>query len=264
MENNLNLKINNNETSSNFEYEQVSNPIESTVNTSISEITAYSQIMDKPKYDTDIAQIIEVVRILNNVAPISMPEYNFNIDEINGEHYYKPDGTLLLVRNIDNDVIRDYYYNPHYTDRKYSVSRIMEHDRTTGKLKLKIERTTNSSRCLKTSVAIFDEKISNKYVIINLTEDGIVSNFSEFSGNDKSFKTLFRNTHNYKPVRFIEGKNNKTSGFEMVDCLFTENGNVARIRRYTSKQEINIDYTETQKKVTVKNIKKPFKDRFKG
>ena len=246
------------------EIEQLSNPMKSAVNTSANEITTYSQIVEKPKYDNDIAQIIEVVRILNNVAPITMPEYNFNIDEINGELYYKPDGTLLFIRDFDNDIIRDYYYNSDYIDRNYSVARIMEHDKTTGRLRVKIEPIVRAGSRLKTSIAIFDEKISNKYVIIHLSEGGVVNNFSEFSGNGKSFKTLFRNIYNHKPVRFIEGKDNKAVGFEMVDCLFTESGNVARIKRYNSKQEINIDYTDNQKKITVKNIKKPFNDRFKG
>ncbi len=171
---------------------------------------------------------------------------------------------MLFIRYFDNDVIRDYYYNSDYTDRKYSVSRIMEHDKTTGRLRVKIEPVVRPENRLKTSITIFDEKNSNKYIIIHLSEGNVVNNFSEFSGNGKSFKTLFRNVHNYKPVRFIEGKDNKDIGFEMIDCIFTENSDVARIRRYNSKQEINIDYTDNQKKVTVKNIRKPFNDRFKG
>ncbi len=261
---NLNSKISDIEITETTEIEQLSNPMKSVTNTSAGEIATYSRILERPKYDYDIAQIVEVVRILNNVAPITMPEYNFNIDEINGEHYYKPDGTLLFIRDFDNDVIRDYYYNSDYTDRKYSVSRIMEHDKTTGRLRVKIEPVVRPENRLKTSITIFDEKNSNKYIIIHLSEGNVVNNFSEFSGNGKSFKTLFRNVHNYKPVRFIEGKDNKDIGFEMIDCIFTENSDVARIRRYNSKQEINIDYTDNQKKVTVKNIRKPFNDRFKG
>ena len=57
-------------------------------------LTSYSQSLPRQRYDEDIAKIVEVVRILNNLAPLRMPEYNFNLNEINGEHYYKPDGTL--------------------------------------------------------------------------------------------------------------------------------------------------------------------------
>lgn len=233
--------------------EQSSNPINAGLNDTKTDLKNYSQTFSHHGYDEDIAKIIEIVRILNNMAPIRMPEYNFNIDEINGERFYKPDGTLLLVRDFDINVIRDYYYNPAYTDAKYSVSRILEHDKNTGRLKVKIEPITRSGSRLKTSIAIFDEKINKKYTIIQLSEGGIVNNISEFSGDGKSFRTLFRNVRNFKPVRYLEGKDNKDGAFEMVDCLFTESGEVARIKRYTNKKEIRIDYSENKKFVTIKS-----------
>lgn len=234
--------------------EQLSNPMKSDTNLSHNNLKQYNQTTARSGYDEDIAQIVEIVRILNNMAPIRMPEYNFNIDEINGEHFYKPDGTLLLVRDFDSDVIRDYYYNPNYEDRKYSVSRILEHDKNTGRLRVKIEHISRAGSRSKTSIAIFDEKINRKYTIIQLSEGGIVNNISEFAGDGKSFQTLFRNINNFKPVRYLEGRDNKETGFEMIDCLFTESGNIARIKRYNKKREINIDYTGSQKSITVKTI----------
>lgn len=234
-------------------FEQASNPLRAYADTAKKDLTNYSQTIPRPKYDGDSAQIIEIVRLLNNMAPIRMPEYNFNIDELNGERFYKPDGTLLLVRDFDSDVIRDYYYNPQHTDKKYSVSRILEHDKNTGRLKVKIEPMTRPGSRLRTSIAIFDEKINNKYIIMQLTEDGIVSNFSEFSGEGKSFKTLFRNVNNFKPVRYLEGKDNKKTGFEMLDCLFTDSGDIARIRRYNNSKEIDINYSDTKKNITIKS-----------
>ncbi len=234
-------------------FEQISNPLRAYADTSKKDLTNYSQTVPRPKYDGDTVKILEIVRILNNMVPIKMPEYNFNIDEINGERFYKPDGTLLLVRDFDSDVIRDYYYNPNYTDKKYSVSRILEHDKNTGRLKVKIEPITRKGSKLTTGISIFDEKINNKYTIIQLSDGGVVSNMSEFSGEGKSFKTLFRNINNFKPVRYLEGKDNKNTGFEMLDCLFTESGDIARIRRYTNNKEININYSDTQKNITVKS-----------
>ena len=38
----------------------------------------------------------------------------------------------------------------------------------------------------------------------------------------------------------------------MVDCLFNNNGEVVRIKRYSNKREVNIDYTDNKKNITVK------------
>ena len=88
---------------------QASNPMSAKKSDSDLALTDYSHSIPRQQYDKDMAEIIEIVRILNNMAPVRMPEYNFNLDEINGERYYRPDGTLLLVREYDSDVIRDYY-----------------------------------------------------------------------------------------------------------------------------------------------------------
>ena len=90
---------------------QASNPLSLQVLNNNSALSNYTQSMARPKYDKDIVEIIEIVRILNNLAPLKMPDYNFNIEEINGEHYYKPDGTLAEV--YDNGALIS---QPLYTD----------------------------------------------------------------------------------------------------------------------------------------------------
>ncbi len=210
-------------------------------------LSDYSQEIPRPKYDKDISDIIEVVRILNNLAPLRMPIYNFNLDEINGEYYYKPEGSLLLVREEDTDLIRDYY-----ADENNNVNRILEHDKKSGRLRVKVEPVTRAGSRIKVSITIFDSKINNKYTLIQLSEGGVVNNITEFTGKGKSFQTLFRNIDNFKPARYLEGKDDPEAGFTMIDCIFDAEGNVARIKKYTNKREINIDYTTDKKSVSVK------------
>ncbi len=210
----------------------------------------YTQSLPRNTYDNDMAELLEVVRILNNMAPIRMPVYNFNANEINGDIYYKPDGSLLLIREYDSDIIRDYYISQHNPNL---IDRILEHDRISGRLRTKIEQNPRQSSRSKYNITIFDEKINKKYTLMQLAEDGIVNNITEFSGKGQAFKTLYRNPENLKPARFIEGKDVNNKGFEMVDCIFDNNGNIARIKRYSSKKEINIEYTDDRKNITIKN-----------
>ena len=230
---------------------QSSNPLSSRIGNSELALENYSQTFSRKQYDQDIINIIEVVRILNNLAPERMPEYNFNIDEINGERYYRPDGTLLLVREWDSDVVRDYYAINSDEQSEYTVSRILEHEKTSGRLRTKIEPITRKGSRLKTNITIFDLKVNNKYTIIQLSEGGLVNNISEFTGKGKSFQTLFRNINTLKPARYIEGKDDPEKGFEMIDCLFDYEGHVARIKRYLNKKEVRIDYTKDTKNITV-------------
>ena len=88
---------------------QLSNPLTEIKSNAGLALTDYSQTISRKIQDKELTEILEVVRILNNMAPIKMPEYNFNIEEINGEHYYRPDGSLLLIREYDSNIIRDYY-----------------------------------------------------------------------------------------------------------------------------------------------------------
>lgn len=230
---------------------QASNPLHAQVDISKeTALSGYSTSMQKPKFDKDLTDILEVVRILNNMAPIRMPVYNFNLDEINGDYYYRPDGTLLLAREYDRDLIRDYYAS---SKVKGAVDRILEHDKNTGRLRTRIEPISRDSSRLTTSITIFDEKINNKYTIIQLSEGGIVNNISEFTGKGKSFQTLFRNIDTLKPARYLEGKDTKEHGFVMIDCIFDLQGNVARIKTYSNKKEVCIDYNQDRKNVSVKN-----------
>lgn len=230
---------------------QSSNPLMAKTGKNDLALANYTQSFPRKQYDKDITEILEIVRILNNMAPIRMPEYNFNLDEINGEHYYKPDGTLLLVREWDSDVVRDYYAKTANENCEYSVSRILEHDKITGRLRTKIEPISRKGSRLKTNITIFDLKVNNKYIIIQLSEGGLVNNISEFTGKGKSFQTLFRNIDTLKPARYLEGKDNKENGFEMIDCIFDAEGKIARIKRYSNKKEISIDYTQDSKNITV-------------
>lgn len=232
---------------------KLSNPLSPSSESQEILLTNYTKTLPRTSHDKDMSEIVEVVRIMNNMAPIRMPQYNFNIDEINGERYYRPDGTLLLVREYDGDVIRDYYSASMYEDTPFTVSRILEHSKVTGRLRTKIEPIQRKGSRLRTNITIFDLKVNNKYIIIQLTEDGTVNNISEFSGKGKSFQTLFRNAITLKPARYLEGKDDPEKGFEMIDAIFAEDGKIARIKRYTSKTEINIEYTETSKNITVKN-----------
>lgn len=212
-------------------------------------LSSYTKDILRPKYDTDMQEILEAVRELNNLVPVSLSEYCFKTDEINGERYYRPDGTLLLIREYDSDVIRDYYVSGEDNDL---VAYIKEHDKNTGRLRVKVDPIIRGGDRKRTNVTIFDAKLNHKYTIIQISDGGIVNNVTEFSGVGKSFRTLFRSTVTYNPVRFLEGKDNKDRDFEMVDCLFDTEGRLARIRRYNNKREVNINYTDTKKSVSVK------------
>ena len=232
---------------------QATNPLSvKNIETNIA-LNEYSQTSPRKNYDRDLNSIIEVVRILNNMAPERMPIYNFNLEEINGERYYRPDGTLLLIREYDSDVIRDYYARADKDEAGNTVSRILEHEKISGRLRTKIEPITRNGSRINTSVTIFDLKVNNKYIIFQLSEGGVVNNISEFTGKGKSFQTLFRNIETLKPARYLEGKDTEENGFEMLDCIFDSQGHVARIKRFMNKKEVCIDYTPKTKNITVKN-----------
>lgn len=231
---------------------QKSNPLTAKIGNSDLALTDYSQSVSRRYHDKDMSDILEVVRILNNLAPVRMPEYNFNIEEINGEHYYRPDGSLLLIREYDSDVIRDYYATQEDEDCIYSVSRILEHEKKSGRLKTKIEPISRIGSRLKTNITIFDLKVNNKYTIIQLSEGGYVNNISEFTGKGKSFQTLFRNIQTLKPARYIEGRDEIEIGFEMIDCIFDAEGKIVKIKKFSNNREVNIDYTNEVKNISVK------------
>lgn len=227
-----------------------SNPLHSSSSGSERALSNYSQSLPRNTYDKDMAELLEVVRILNNMAPLKMPVYNFNVNEINGEAYYKPDGKMLLIREYDSDLIRDYYISQ--ADGSL-VDRILEHDRISGRLRTKIEQNPRPSSSSRVNITIFDEKVNRKYTLMQLAEGGIVNNITEFLGKGQAFQTLYRNIKTFKPARYLEGKDVSDKGFEMVDCIFDNDGNIVRIKRYSSKREINIEYTDDRKNITVKN-----------
>ena len=39
----------------------------------------------------------------------------------------------------------------------------------------------------------------------------------------------------------------------MLDCLFDANGKLVKLKRFTNKKEVSIDYTDDKKNITVKN-----------
>ena len=232
-------------------FSEISNPL---AEKKVSEmaLSNFSQEINRPKYDADLNEIIEVVRILNNLAPLKMPVYNFNVDEINGDRYYRPDNNLLLIREYDSDVIRDYYITQKEEDAPFSIKYILERDKNTGILRTKIEPLKRVNGEIKINIIIFDTKYNNKYTVLQVNEEGIVNSITEFTGKGKSFQSLFRNTQTFKPVRYLEGRDTKDKDFFMSDCIFDSRGNVARIKKYNSKKERKIEYTKTKKNIIVR------------
>ena len=89
---------------------RLSNPLSVEYMNDKTALNNYSQEVPRPKYDKDIEEIAETVRILNNMAPKKMPEYNFNCEEINGERYtsisFKKWKHLAIgITNSNNDCI---------------------------------------------------------------------------------------------------------------------------------------------------------------
>ncbi|MBE7703769.1 MAG: hypothetical protein E7Z89_06955 [Cyanobacteria bacterium SIG28] len=229
-----------------------SNPLKSKSANEASALENYTQELPRGKYDNDLIEIVEVVRILNNLAPLRMPVYNFNADEINGESFYRPDGSLLLIREYDSDVIRDYYVAKEPKAKDVTIDRVLEHDKVSGRLKAKIEPVIYRNSQLNTNITIYDWKINNKYTLFQLSVGGVINSFTEFFGKGKSFQTLFRNPETFKPARYLEGKDDLKGNFAMLDCVFDLDGKIARIKRYNSKRETTIEYTETKKIITVR------------
>ena len=232
--------------------EQFSNPLSAQKDVSRTALTSYSQSISRPKYDSDIMEITVAVHLIDTIVPYRMQEYNFNIEEANGERFYKPDGELLLVREYDVDVIRDYYYNPKYINKEFSIKQILEHNKETGRLKTKIEPAYRAGSNITANIVMFDEKVRNKYTILQIGDGGFVINISEFLGKGQSFRTLFRNSETLKPARYISGKEHSNKDFEMIDCIFNANGEIVRIKRYNNNREIKIDYTSDKKNISVR------------
>jgi len=226
-----------------------SDPMRFQVNSSVS-IANYRQEGIRPAYDYDSAEIISEANSVNNMIPQKLPVYNFNADEINGENYYKPDGNLLFIREYDSDVIRDYYVKQSDNTK---IERILEHDKNSGRLRTKIESVTREGSLIKSNITLFDVKINKKYILIQLTQDGTVNNITEFLDNGKNFKTVYRGYESTQVVKYISGKDTKDFGFVMTDCIFDKEGKIARIKRFSNKKDIDINYNGNRKSVNIKN-----------
>ena len=64
---------------------EASNPLTARNYSNKTSLSCYTQEMKRESYDVDIIEVIEVVRILNNLAPLRMPVYNFNFNDWNTE-----------------------------------------------------------------------------------------------------------------------------------------------------------------------------------
>ena len=176
---------------------QLSNPLKSKSNISNNAISNYSQTVSRPKYDEDIIKVVEVVRILNNLAPLTMPEYCFDANQINGDCYYKPDGTPLLIREFDSDIIRDYYYNPNsknnFGETPLFLSLYLDNI-DTFKILLKYNADCNIQRNDGNTVlhlAIVDNKLNFVNILlenINLEEDININNDRKNSEGSNSLE----------------------------------------------------------------------------
>ena len=233
--------------------EQTSNPLSAQAEISTLALSDYNQVVPRPRFDKDSTEIIEISRVLNNLAPIKIPIPSFKLNEINGDRIYNNDGSLALIREEENDLIRDYYPLKTPLENGVEIEKIYEINKNTGKILVTIEPIKRAGSRIKTNVTFLNSKVNDKYILIQLGEDDVVNNITEFSGNGKFFKTLFRNPYDYRPVRFLEGRDDENGNFEMIDCLFDKKGNVARIKRFTSKREVSIDYTKDTKNITVKS-----------
>ncbi len=233
--------------------EQASNPLSERAEISTLALSDYNQVVPKPRFDKDALEIVEFARVLNNLAPIRIPVPSFRLDEINGDRIYNEDGTLSLVREYDNDVIREFYPLPEPAENGVDIEKIYEINKNSGKILLIIEPIKRQGSRLKTNITFLNSEVNDKYILVQLGEDSIVNNITEFSGNGKYFKTLFRNPYDYRPVRYLEGRDDPNGNFEMIDCLFDKIGNIARIKRFTNKKEVRIQYTDDTKNITVKS-----------
>ena len=63
-------------------YSEASNPLKSKFDNSKICLSDYTQEIPRPRFDSDLSSVSELIRVFNNMAPQKMPEYNFNINEI--------------------------------------------------------------------------------------------------------------------------------------------------------------------------------------
>ncbi len=213
----------------------------------------YNQVLVKPKIDKDSAEVMNNVAYLNSITPMRfrLPQ-SFKIDEINGESFYNPDGTLAFISEYREDSIRNFYPAKEVKDARISVEMIEELDKETGRMIAKYEPAVRKEGTLKTNITVFDEKQNNKYILFQTEEDGLVESTTEFSGEGKSFRALMRNPDTTVPVRYMEMKENEAGELSVISCKFDRAGKLTEIKRSTASGEVLIQYdgeTKTVKKV---------------
>ena len=226
------------------------NPLRLKANlSSLSALSNYNQVLVKPKFDKDSMDILTSIDELKKLIPdkLELP-YSFELDAINGERIYDTEGKLCYIREYGNDIIRDYYPS----ENGLKVAKIFEINKNTGALISKIEPAIRQDGSLKTNITIFDEKINNKYTIIQLGEDSNINSITEFSGKGKDFRTLFKNPYNGTPIRYIEAKENNGGEFEFLDCRLDSNQNITEIKKLSTTRETNINYSGNKKIIDVK------------
>ena len=227
------------------------NPLRLKVNlSSLTALSNYNQVLLRPRYDEDSAEILNSVKELSNMAPrrLTFP-YSFNLNDVNGESICNEDGKLLYIREYVNDTIKDYY--PAEDNNK--IKFIIERNKNSGAVQSKIEPVVKNDGTVKTAITIFDEKINNKYTILNAEEDGSIVNITEVSSSGRWFRTLFKNPYTNKPVRYLEAGSQDNEELSLTDCRFDNNGGIKDIKRISSAREIDIHYDEDKKIIDVKN-----------
>lgn len=212
----------------------------------------YNQVLVKPKFDKDSSEVMNNVAYLNSITPMRfrLPQ-SFKIDEINGESFYNPDGTLAFISEYREDSIRNYYPAKEVKDDRISVEMIEELDKETGRMIAKYEPAVRKEGTLKTNITVFDEKQNNKYILFQTEEDGLVESTTEFSGEGKSFRALMRDPDTTVPVRYMEMKENEAGELSVTSCKFDSAGKLTEIKRNTAFGEVLIQYdgeTKTVKK----------------
>lgn len=214
----------------------------------------YNQVLVKPKYDKDSAEIMNNVVYLNSITPmrLKLPQ-SFKINEINGESFYNPDGTLAFICEYREDSIRKFYPAKEIKDERITVELVEELDKDTGNIIAKYEPAVRKEGDLKTNITFFDEKQNNKYILFQAEEDGLVESTTEFSGEGKSFRALMRDPDTTIPVRYMEMKENEVGELSVTSCKFDGAGKLAEIKRNTPSGELLIQYEGDNKIVKAKN-----------
>lgn len=233
--------------------EDLSNPLSLKTNlTSLTTLTdySYSQILVKPKFDKDAATILNRVQNLQQLLPqkLDIP-YSFIQIKLFSVLKIRSPFTLAVTKEYGSDFIREYY--PAKQDNNM-ISKIIERDKTTGKIISKLERTIKDDGYIKTNIIVFDEKINNKYIMFQIEEDFSISSITEIFDNGKQFRTLFRNPKTLEPERYAESAELKNKGFIIINCQLKSENEISNIKINTAEKDIFIEYKNNQKIIDIR------------